>query len=655
MILDLQLEKKNGKIKNTLSHYQPSGEVKERILMILRDFNACNQTRTKPYREFNDCSLIDRMNNDQMSWLQYVEPPSLDPDEYWKSRAFRPIVRNKIITIAAHITAAVIFPLIYAQNENDEEDRDAAAVMRDIMEWCNEQADYDKTFMSSVIAALVNPAAFIYTEYAERFRFERKPGQKDSDVKRVLDEMSSGIRDFIVPCDEVWIRDIYEPDIQKQPVLMWRRVIDYSQAKKKYQGNEQFDNYVRPGLQLLMGDDALFYQTYDKTQLDTLVEEIIAWYPSDDLMLTLVNGVLISDPNTPNPRKDKKIPFVKMGYELIDEGRFFYYKSLAFKLAPDEEVVNTAYRMVADGTYLSVMPPSVVFGNEMIDNSVIVPGVITTIDNSTNPNASFQTLNTNNNLTAGYNLIEKVEASMSESSSDVLQSGQAPAGDTTAFEVSRLEQNARVMLGLFGKMVGFAVRDWGRLRISDICQYMTVGEATQTLNGATAMKFRNFLIPDKKQDGKSISHKIEFDMELPNEVTEDELMGLSRETQKREKKVDNNMKLFRVNPELFRKLNFMVKVKAEALMPKSDALEKAMMLEEYAQAMANPLINQRAVTRDLLLGAYQKTADDPDKYMMDEQQMQMQAQQAAAQEQPGVSPNVMKQAGRESGLSTMVR
>jgi len=621
MILDLTLEedKKTKKILNEQAPWDPPQAVKDRTAEVMRDFQLANVIRNKPYAEFNFNSLLERITLDQTSWNQYPGSPSRDPLESWKSLAFRPIVRNKIISIAAHLTTAAIYPKIYAQNEDEQEDRDAATVMEDLLEWTCDQSKYVKTFLYSVISAMVNPAAFIQTEYREIYR-NIKEIQPDGSwkEKRILDEQLSGFRDTMVPPDELWISNIYVHDIQEQPYLIWRRVINYSTARQKYDGVENF-KYVKPGIQFIYSNlYNLFYQAWDESLRQELVEEVIYYNRLGDLELRFVNGILMDDPDQPNKRNDKMYPFVKGGYELFDDGRFFYYMSAAFKMANDEAIVNTAYRMLVDGTYLQMMPPAVVFGNESIGTSVIAPGAITTIDNSTNPNASFQTINTNNNLSAGMELINKVEESIGESSVDLSGLGSARM---TAYESNLLQMNAKTLLGLFAQMISFMVEDYGRLRVGDILQHMTVGDVSDTITGPDMLKFKSFLLPNKTIDGKTKTRKISFDLNMPTgKITKSDLLAKSQEIATKQREMGDNVQLYLVNPQMFRQLKFKVQMMSEAVNPKSDALMKAMNLEEYDRAIQNPLIaqnpkNLEAVTRDLLFASYDRTKDDPEIYL----------------------------------------
>ena len=279
MILDLTLEQdlKTGKILAEEAGWNPTQAVKDRTAQVMNNFNLGNIIRNKPYAEFNNTSLLQRITLDQMSYNQYPGEASTDPLESWKSLAFRPIVRNKIISIAAHLTVAAIFPKIYAQNENEQEDRDAGRVMENLLEWSCEEEKYLKTFLYSVISAMVNPAEFIHTEFAEIYRKVKRVQPDGSWIEEeILDEELSGFKDTMVPPDELWISNIYIHDIQQQPYLIWRRVINYQTASQKYNAFENF-KYVKPGVQFIYNAQYnLFYRAWDESLRGELVEEVIS-------------------------------------------------------------------------------------------------------------------------------------------------------------------------------------------------------------------------------------------------------------------------------------------------------------------------------------------------------------------------------------------
>ena len=68
-------------------------------------------------------------------------------------------------------------------------------------------------------------------------------------------------------------------------------------------------------------------------------------------------------------------PFAKSGFEPLDPaGRFYYYKSAAFKEFWDDASQNRMYQLAQDGTYLDVIKPLFMSGVAKIDQTVMVPG-----------------------------------------------------------------------------------------------------------------------------------------------------------------------------------------------------------------------------------------------------------------------------------------
>lgn len=614
--------------KLNVSAYIPTDDEREVRAMIIRQFVLGYQTMYKPRREFNDMSVIGRMTVDQMAFNTYQpnngEAPEGDLVNGWRSNAIRPIVRNKCISIAAHATSQLIFPKVFAYDGQSDVQEDSARVMEDLMEWAADQCNYEKTSLNAVISAVVNPASITYSEYGEVYRTVKKEKGEDGRwiPEQELDEDLSGFKDTSVPVDELYIENFYENDLQKQGWLIWRRVIGYDLASTKH-GNSANWKYVKPGVQVIFDDaNQTFYEVYDSNMRTESVEEIYYWSKKLDVKLLMVNGVLQTDFDNPNPRNDKLYPFSKFGYENIDEGKCFYYKSLAFKMQSDANIVNTLYPMIVDGTYLNIFQPMVNIGSETIGSDVIVPGGVTTL---TDPNSKLTPIAVAGNIKAGMDTLMEVEKSVSESSEQpVLNGGSAQAG-TTAYEISRQEQNANTVLGLFIKMIAQFVRQYGRLRIGDTLQYLTITDVDK-ITDQSDLVYRSFLVKGK---GKKGTKKIQFTADVPDEPqTARQKLDMSYSVLKEEK--SSGMEIYKANPMLFRELTYRIVISPDVLHPRSEDLERAMKLELYDRAIQNPVANQEEVFKDFLLGAY-SDIKEPDDYVQKQQPGQ-------AAGQPG-SPN----------------
>ncbi len=525
------------------------------------------------------------------------------------------------MSIAAHATARLLFPKIFAYNQEDEEEEDAATVLETLQEWAADKSNYAKTSLYAILTALWSPSSIVYTDYVETYR-EVKRG-KEKEV--ILDEDLSGFIDEVVPRDELYIENWYEPNIQRQGWLLRRKVQSFSLAQAKYAHKYKDFKYVRPGIQIVYDDaNQTFYEVYDTNMRQDMVEEITFWRKSDDIKIIMVNGVMLTDPDNENPRNDKMYPFDKFVYSTFDEGRAFDGKSLAFHMTPEAKIVNTLYPMVIDGTYLSIMPPMVNVGGDFIGSDVIIPGAVTTL---TDPNADLRPFNIGQNYNGvkmGMDALTKVEDSLNEDASDPKNIDQMP-GDTTAYEISVIEKNAATVLGLFIKMIADHVRSFGKLRLGDILQYLTIADVQKIAGKSEGeLVYKTFYLYNK--GGGLKTRKVKFDTGLPDTLPEDtaksDKLEMSYRVLEEQGGLESKMELYKVNPTLIRNLKYMITVGPDVLNPMSDELERAFGLEEYDRMIMNPVADQEEAYR-MMLSLYPKTKKDPERYIAKQQPGQM--------------------------------
>lgn len=618
--------------KLSLSSYKPTPDDQLILNMVVDHYAKSTNILNKPRMEFDDLSVISASREFQKRFNTYTpnDGRGYEGDmDNWRSRAIKPIQRNKTIAIAAHATATQIRPKIFATDKFNTEQKKAAKVMELLMENACNNAKYDKVFFKAVLLSLTNVASHVYSEFGQVYQnFKTEKGEDGKyKIEKRLNETYSNFNDEVLMPEEVLIENFWEDDIQKQGYIMKRKIISYSQAQIKY---TQYDNfqYVRPGVICIGSNEAYFYKTDSELQ-GTGVEEVVYWNKSLDVRLVILNGVLITDNDEPNPRLDKMYPLSKFGYEVFGQINCYYYKSLISKMDKDADIVNTLYRILIDGTLLSVMPPSAVTGSDnTVDASVMTPGTVTTFSS---PDTKVTPIGPNVNLAPAFNLLGTVEGSINESSASPIQQGIASGGSQTAYEISKLEANANTVLGLYTKMIGDFVVQYGNLKKGDILQYQTIAQVEDILSD-NKLVYQTFIV--NSDQGAS---KIDFNSPYPAEMTKDEELNASYDLLEEE---NNEVAIYKVNPEVFSQLKYSCIVKPDVLQPRSEELERALSLDIYNQAIANPNVDALAVTEDFLFGAY-KDIKDADKYlkkpqadMMDPNYTPNPNQQPTPQQQP---------------------
>lgn len=627
---------KEGAAEFRMSRYKPDKETFEVLMDVIKHFSDGYTNLARPRTEFNDLSWVDRMGVDQLMWNTYQpndgDTPEGDPANSWRSRAIRPTTRNKVTAIAAAMLVKSLYPKVFAYSWTDEEEQEAAIAMSDMIEWVGDQIDYPSISLFAILQGLVNPVAIVYEGYEESFRMVKRPKIDDKgefvrddkgfmlyDDVIEIDEEMSGFKAMCVPNDEFYISNFYERDVQLQDWVIWRRVCNYELAKQRYGSKYKNFQYVKPGVQTIYIDANLsFYEVYDSNMQKNEVEEVWYWNRRKDQFIMIVNGVMMTRFDNPNPRNDKLYPFVSFFYEPFDEGRCFCGKSLVFKLAPDYRVINSLYPMIIDGTFLNIFPPTYSTGSEVIGSDVIIPGMTTTLSD---PNAKLETLMVAQNLNAGMQTMFQVEQSINDSSEAPivnLPGGGGKKDRITKAQRSMTDAMNQQNIMLFATMISTYVKKLNRLVVGDILQYMTIPEIKDVEGDNLA--YRALLMPEKMTGNEMKTRKIQFDGTIKDDpITEEEYLNHSYKILDEEGGQDTDLELQKINPTLFRKLKFVLKTSVASMNQMSPDDERDTLLEMFDRTNGNPIFDQMAVAKDFLLGAYDKSKRNPSKYLAKQQ------------------------------------
>ncbi len=634
-----QIKKADWK-KDKISLYNPSPLERECLNELLIDFRNGWQTMHLTRPEFNDMSLYQRHIIDMLAFNTYQEndgnPLMEDRLGGWQSQAMRPIIRNSAISMCAHQTARQLVPKIHAYNKENDDQEDAAKVMGYLVDWAREDADYPLQALYRNIAALYSPISWGYSEYVDVYRNVKdgKDGDGKWKYKKVIDEEESGFNHLPLAADQIFFSDFYTRDCQKQDFIIWRQVMSFDRAKAKYGKYTNFNKYVNPGIIVTMDDaNSGFYQVYDSHMRQFDVEVVIRWRKSTDSRDIMVNGVLMTEPWAANPRADHQYPFDAFYYLPINE-RCIAGKSLVFSLQSDARLANEFYQMIADGTKLNLFPPTATIGSDKAGVDVIVPGLNLAFSD---PEVKIQTIKTadGQSLQTTMQTLEKIEASIHESSQDPLQQGQQQGGTpSSAYEISRIEQNSATVLGLSIKFFTFLhVIPYGRLLVSDILQYMTMPDA-EKITGEGGLLYKTFYAKEAGKSGKQ--NKIMFDANMPQDMSETDKLNVSWMLLKAQGGLKSNTTLWMVNPTLFREHKYKFSVDADVLNPRSAELERAFAVELYDRAIAHPETFKNTEIGKILLSTDPTTSRNPDKYIVPAQPMPPQMGVPGQGAQPGI-------------------
>lgn len=592
MLLSEAYKKKLEPKPADASLYCPDNDEIQDIMMVQKALEVGAQVLNKPRLEFNDLSVVARSQIDRAQFNTYV-PNNGDGAEGdivngWRSNAIRPVIRNKAITTVSYLMSRFLYPGVRAFDEENKQKSEEAQVMRDLIQVAGIQSKYEFTALKAAMTMMFSPATIIFTEFAESYRKVRSRANPN-EATYVLDEENSGHSDFIVPVEQFYIQDFYQNDVQKQGFVAWRRVVTYESAASRWGNTPNFE-FVKKGKTVVLGGTVgTFYELTDPDLQGENVEEVLYWNRTEDLFHVVVGGVLITKHNNPNPRLDKKYPFAVSGFELIDEGRCFYYKSLAFKLQEDARIANTLYPMIIDGTYLSMFPPTYSVGGEMTEESVIVPGMTV---NFSDKDSKVSPILNSPDLRAGLETLLAVDKSINTTSPEAVDTNTSRE-NPTATQIVEGKSEANMLMSLILMMIAHLVQQYGNLKISDILQFDTIGKVKDGVSNT--LLYKTFILPESNTSGKR-GRILSFDGSLPDEMSEEDVLLASAAVQSEEK----DLELYKINPSLFAKFKYSAYVSPETMEKYDEARMRAYAQEMYTLLANSPSINQDELVRLLL-------------------------------------------------------
>jgi len=618
--------------------YDPSDEERDVRSAIIREFTSDSLVMNAPRREFNDLSVAQRDATDFMAFNTYQpndgSPYPGDAMNSWRSGAIRPVERNKAISMAAHVGGRLGFLKVSAEDGDGSPQDGAAEVVNSQVDWVRSKWFPEEWWLHAVLQSEVSPAAHVLVEYREVMKkIKTKKVNGAWQYREEPDEALSGYHGTIIPTDQIYIPNFFEKDIQKQPHVIRRRLINWSLAKDIHGEKKNFE-FVRKGKQVLWLPSGGFSYWADPELSAELVEEVTYWTKAGGgARIYMLSGVIVGDHDAPNPREDGLYPIAKWFFSWIREN-CYYGKSAVFAVSHDANIINTLYPVLVDGAILDVMKPMGYVGSDVIGSDVIVPGMTTVMKD---PGAKLAPLlppmSTNGVMTA----IREVEASLTETqNSDAVP---ADRRNMTAYEIDAREQQlARDLTPFMSELVG-ASAQLTRLLVGDLLQYSTLGEISDVQGADRALKYKSFLVDRPGGKGR---RKIRFET-LPDSLTGEQALEESFKTLEEQERLGRDVELLRADPRRIRKFRYSYVVGEDVLRPKSDAVKYRQNVETLDRAIAAKAaganVDMDALAEKLLFADNPVTARDTSEFMLD-----------APQAPPGGPQALPGQPGLVSGL-----
>lgn len=359
--------------------YKPSLDEQHAWQVLLDRLTQSRIVVWRDYNQFNNRSLFDAIDDWTKRWNGYIPPIDLvggNPT----SNIFLNFTRNVIIGYLSQVGMNLPEPKIVAVDKNTNlQNKALAQILKNLNDYSLLQENGPARLLEIALETAIKGTGIVYEGYMRSEQTTKEPLYFDAaNGKIVYKEGTRVIYDDcyqkVVPLEDFYISNPYEPNLQLQPFVIWKKITTYDEAYWEF---HQYKNwkFVRPGAYALTQEPTTFYRNKLYTELNQSQVEVLRYYNRRmNQHIVCINGVVMYD--GPIPFKDGLYPFAKYIAEPF-ENAFFWGMSMSQKFMGEQDVQNTLINMMLDKTYGSLLPYGLSSDlDDLIEDDTLAPNKI---------------------------------------------------------------------------------------------------------------------------------------------------------------------------------------------------------------------------------------------------------------------------------------
>lgn len=635
-------------IKNSEPYVPKESEIKS-IRKVLDAFVSGRSTISKSYSEFNGRKLSECIDDWTKRWNSWI-PPEDALDETAKSRVFLSFTRNAIIKYLSNIAANPPKAKITAVNKKSgTSNKVFAQFLKDLKTASERNENYEKTFLQAALETATKGTAIVYEGYLKQEQKTKLPISFDSTTGEI--KYKTGTRVVfddcyarVVPLEDFLITNPYEPDVHKQPKIIWREVTTKDEAEREFEHYKNW-KYVEAGNYTVAPDISTFYRNKLDTEVGKDNVEILRFYAEfENEHIVMINGVIIYD--GPIPFKDGKVPFAKIIHEPFSNN-FFWGAAYPHKIMGDQDALNTSINLLLDKFYASTQ----VFGltsdlDDLIEDEILQTNRIRKVGDI--EKWKFETLP---GVTPGeQSMFQMIMNNAREFSGSEGGGNQSTprGGKIPARQLLLKQQEVMKSLNFSASFLEDYEEERTKLRLSHILQFYSIAKI-EKITGKTGdeqkkLVFREINLTNTKlSDGRDGNKTIKI---LGEDMTDDDRAQMANQlsvTEMMGEQTGVPTEAIAIHIDTFEDFNYSVQVEKYSSFERNQILDQASAQEFAAWKLQ---MAQLGVPVDLVaLDDWVSSKYDVDESMFKPQapnpqqaQMQQNLQQQGAQQTGGKSP-----------------
>lgn len=407
--------------------------------------------RDNQHEEFDNMDYLTYYEENEKWANSYIQPKKNKEETNFTSG----VVRQKLFALLAAVNNLDLSPDISAFSKDGIKIQALGDAMEDIFLKAEDlENDAEKKLLRQY-EMLKHGSVFVEEIWDERFIKEKKMSSKfdgklpkeevkmwSERLKKVFAHPSRNI----IPGTNVYLGDITQYDITKQPYIFTLEVTSYEEVKATYGEWERW-NFVTKDKKAFSSstDEAILFNNWRLTGVQKGKCEIIKYQDKwNNEYALLINGVLMTPVGLPLPWGWEDYNIAQQNTEPI-HAKFAYGNSFVRKVRANAALFDEMLRLAILKTQKSFQPPRYNISGKIVSSRMFMPGKINYgLQPGTLPPIEGENAGVNNSELA---MIQEISKAIDNQSVSPVFTGQATERQETATAIIEMQRQAKLVLG----------------------------------------------------------------------------------------------------------------------------------------------------------------------------------------------------------------
>ena len=413
--------------------------------------NARND-RDVTHDEFDGMDYVTRYEDEERVANSFIPPKKNKSDTNFISGT----IRHKLMALLSAINALNLEPDDSAYNKDDTQINELGNAINVVRDKANELDNDEEKKVIRQMELLKHGSVFVEDTWKVEWRKEKTlnkkfTGQVDGITwKTKLEKIYENPCRTVLDGRSVYLGDITQPFINKQPFLFTVDDIPYEEAKAIYGDWEMWKYISKTAKRFSTTGNANSGMAYNNWRLTDVREnrvEVVKYQDKfSNEFQVILNGVPMLPIGFPMPWKHGEYNITQQNLEHIHP-HFAYGRSFVSRLKVQAALLDETLRLALLKVQKSFMPPRVNNTGRVVSKNVFMPGSITMGLNAD----QLKVLSEKDGeglLRGEQEMIKMLSENIDQNSVNPTFAEQKTAGNPTATEILELQRQAKMVLGL---------------------------------------------------------------------------------------------------------------------------------------------------------------------------------------------------------------